>query len=117
MRKLGKAERREQGAGSCKNGPREDVPKPTKARRGNANLPAGLEWKACDGHAMDSAARARRDASGEVVVVARAVRAARELDDEALAHEVGAICRAYNISDCRLVLGRTQPWGLEGWRE
>jgi len=60
-------------------------------RRDIANLPAGLEGKAIDGHAVDGATRTRRSALLRVAVLARTSRTTSELHDEALAHEVGAI--------------------------
>jgi len=59
-------------------------------RIGVSNLPAGLHGKIGNPHPERSTARARRGAlvRGEILV---ATRSARELDDEALAHEVGSI--------------------------
>jgi hypothetical protein len=59
-------------------------------RIGVSNLPAGLHGKIGDPHSERSTARTRSGALvwGEVFV---ATGPTRELDDEALAHEVGSI--------------------------
>lgn len=87
---------------------RREISKVHETAKDVANLPAGLEREPCNGHAMNGAARTRSDTRWIVVAVAWAVGAAGELDDEALAHELGAICRAYDVSDCRKVR-QTQP--------
>lgn len=56
-----------------------------------ANLPAGLEREASDRHAMDCATRPRGHARLIELALARAVATTSELDDQALAHELGAI--------------------------
>ena len=62
------------------------------ARGELANLPAGLERKARDCHPVDSATRARRSALLRMAgKVARTVGATGELDDQTLAHKVGAV--------------------------
>jgi hypothetical protein len=60
-------------------------------RREIANLPAGFERKARDGHAVDRTARTGRSALLLLTVLARTSGATSELDDETLAHEVGTI--------------------------
>jgi hypothetical protein len=60
-------------------------------RKGSANLPAGLEWKAGDGHAVDSAAWARGHARLVTTVVGRAVAASGELNHETLTHKLRTI--------------------------
>jgi hypothetical protein len=58
---------------------------------GESNLPAGLYRKIADSHPVWRTPRTRRDTLvGSEVLVAGA-RAAGELDNEALAHEVGTI--------------------------
>jgi hypothetical protein len=59
-------------------------------RRGDANLPAGLDGKASDGHLVRRATRTRRRAL--IGVVRLAAGALGELYDETLAHELGAVC-------------------------
>jgi hypothetical protein len=59
---------------------------------GESDLPAGFHRKIAYSHPERRASRTRRDALvGSEVLVAGA-RAAGELDNEALAHEVGPIC-------------------------
>lgn len=60
-------------------------------RRDIANLPAGFERKASDGHAVDSTARTGRSALLLVAVLARTSGTTSELDDETLTHEVGTV--------------------------
>jgi hypothetical protein len=60
-------------------------------RREIANLPAGFERKASDGHAVDGTARTGRSALLLLTVLAGTSGATSELDDETLAHEVGTI--------------------------
>lgn len=56
-----------------------------------ANLPAGLEGKASNGHAMDGTARTGWSTLLGVSKVTRAVGATGELDDKTLAHKVGTV--------------------------
>jgi hypothetical protein len=60
-------------------------------RVGVSNLPAGLHRKVCDSHPVGSATRTRRDTlvRSEVFVAAGST---RKLDNQALAHEVRAVC-------------------------
>jgi hypothetical protein len=62
-------------------------------KEGNANLPAGLEREAGDCHAVDGAARARGHARRIMIAVAAraGLVAPGKLNDEPLAHELGAI--------------------------
>jgi hypothetical protein len=60
--------------------------------RQNTYLPAGLEWKAGDGHTVNGATRARSHALlSKARTITRTGAATRELDDQALAHELGAV--------------------------
>lgn len=65
---------------------------PDVCRQKNAaHLPAGLEWETGDGHPVDSAARAWSHARLVLVALTWTGATTSELDDEALAHELGAI--------------------------
>jgi hypothetical protein len=58
----------------------------------NTYLPAGLEWKAGDGHAVNGATRARSHAFlPKARTITRTGAATRELDDQTFAHELGAV--------------------------
>ena len=58
----------------------------------NTYLPASLEWKTSDGHAMNGATRARSHAFlSKAGTIARAGATTCELDDQTLAHELGTV--------------------------
>jgi hypothetical protein len=58
----------------------------------NTYLPASLEWKAGDGHAVNGATRARSHAFlSKARTITRTGAATRELDDQTFAHELGAV--------------------------
>lgn len=58
---------------------------------GTTNLPAGLEWKTCYGHAMNRTARTRSHPGLIVASIPWTIAATCELNDKALTHELGAI--------------------------
>jgi len=60
--------------------------------RRNTYLPGSLEWKTGDGHAVNSATRARSHAFlSKARPITRTGAATRKLDDQPFAHELGAI--------------------------
>lgn len=59
---------------------------------GVANLPAGLERKSGDGHAVHSATWARSHARRVTIIIAWTVASTSELHNETLTHEFGAVC-------------------------
>ena len=65
--------------------------RPRRNRERVANLPAGLERKTGDGHAVDGAARARSHAWCISMVVTWTGAPAGELDDQTFTHELGSI--------------------------
>jgi len=58
---------------------------------GESDLPAGLHRKICYSHPVWCAPRTRGNALMGSEVLVTGTRAASELDDEALAHEIGTI--------------------------
>jgi hypothetical protein len=79
--------RKERTWGGCSSG----RVKNALQQRDIANLPAGLERKARDCHAVDGAARTGGSTLLRVTKLTRTSGATSELDDEALAHKVGTI--------------------------
>jgi len=77
---------------------------------GESDLPAGLHRKICYSHPVWCAPRTRGNALMGSEVLVTGTRAASELDDEALAHEIGTMeCRDDITSiHCVLVLDEAE---------
>jgi hypothetical protein len=78
---------------------------------GESDLPAGLHRKIAYPHPERRAPRTRRNALVRSEVLVASAGAAGELDDETLAHEVGAICLSVSRVSTRNRLQRFATYG------